>query len=281
MVENIKELKERMESFAEALSLNNQEKVDTVNSESSPHLELIDFDLLADSIRQVNAILDSIEQGQNQVDLVRRWFVMSVLTGRYSSSPESTIDYDIHQIHEQGIVAYADTIMQSQLSDTFWDIGLPQAMVTSVASSPLFRIFQAAQIKLGDRGFLSRDITVRELIEVKSDVHHLFPRDYLKKNGLSRGQYNQIANYVVAQSEINIAIGNKEPRTYFAHLMEQCNGDTKHYGSITSLDELHENLRINCIPDGMESMTVENYADFLECRRKLMAQKIKIYFEAL
>lgn len=213
--------------------------------------------------------------------LVRRWFVMSVLTGRYSSSPESAIDFDIRQIHEHGVTAYADTIMQGQLSNTFWDVGLPQAMVTSVASSPLFRCFQAAQVKLGDRGFLSRDITVRELIEVKSDVHHLFPRDYLKKHGLSRGQYNQIANYVVAQSEINISIGNKEPQTYFTQLLEQCNGGTQRYGSITSLDEMHDNLRMNCIPEGTESMTVEDYPAFLSARRKLMAQKIKIYFEAL
>jgi hypothetical protein len=213
--------------------------------------------------------------------LVRRWYVMSVLTGRYSSSPESAFDLDIRQIHAQGVEAYADSIMQGQLSDAFWNTALPQAMVTSVASSPLFRVFQAAQVKLGDRGFLSRDITVRELIEVKSDVHHLFPRDYLKKQGLTRDQYNQIANYVVAQSEINITIGNKEPRTYFAQLMEQCKGGTKRYGNITSLDELRENMRINCIPDGIESMTVEDYPAFLAARRRLMAQKIKNYFGAL
>src|SRR5260370_9512127 len=33
---------------------------------------------------------------------VRKWFVLSILTGRYSSSPESTIDYDIRQIEAQG-----------------------------------------------------------------------------------------------------------------------------------------------------------------------------------
>lgn len=65
-------------------------------------------------------------------------------------------------------------------------------MNTSVASSPYFRLFQAAQIKLNDRGFLSRDITVRELIEVKSDVHHVFPRDYLKKSGLERGKKSEL-----------------------------------------------------------------------------------------
>jgi len=212
---------------------------------------------------------------------VRRWFVLSVLTGRYSGSPESTIDYDIRQIHAQGIAAYANAVTLGELSDAFWDAGLPQAMDTSVASSPYFRVFQAAQVKLGDRGFLSRDITVRELIEVKSDVHHVFPRNYLKKHGLTRGRYNQIANYVVAQSEINIAIGSKEPQVYFTELAQQCRGGKKRYGNINDPDDLRQNLRMNCIPEGVERMTVEDYPAFLAARRSLMAQKIRAYFEGL
>jgi len=212
---------------------------------------------------------------------VRRWFVMSVLTGRYSGSPESTIDSDIRQIHLQGIEAFAANTIRGELSDAFWTSSLPQSLNTSAASSPYFRLFQAAQVKLNDRGFLSRDITVRELIEVKSDVHHVFPKDYLKKKGLPRGQYNQVANFVVAQSEINIAIGNKEPQTYFTQLLDQCNGKSKRYGNITSPDELRENLRMNCIPDGVDHMTADDYPDFLNARRMLMAQKIKKYFESL
>jgi hypothetical protein len=212
---------------------------------------------------------------------VRRWFVMSTLTGRYSGSPETTFDYDIRQLHAQGIDAYTDNVIRGELSEAFWEALLPQAMNTSVASSPYFRVFQAAQVKLNDRGFLSRDIAVRELIEVKSDVHHVFPRDYLKKNSLARGQYNQIANYVVAQSEINIAIGNKEPHVYFGQLLEQCQGGPKRYGNITDLDALCENLRMHCIPEGVERMTVQDYPAFLTERRKLMARKIRTYFESL
>lgn len=212
---------------------------------------------------------------------VRRWFVMSILKGRYSGSPESTIDYDVRQIHAQGPQAYIDGQIRADLPETFWTVALPQDMDTSVASSPLFRAFEAAQVKLGDKGFLSRDISVRELIEVKSDVHHLFPKDYLKKNNLQRGQYNQIANYAVAQSEINIAIGKKEPQVYFAQLYEQCNGGRKRYGNITDESELHTNLGMHCIPDGVEKMTVADYPGFLAERRRLMAQKIKTYFESL
>jgi hypothetical protein len=212
---------------------------------------------------------------------VRKWFVMSVLTGRYSGSPESTIDYDIRQIDAQGIQSYADTIFKGELSDAFWDASLIQEMDTSVASSPYFRVFRAAQVKMNDRGFLSRDITVHDLIMIKSDVHHVFPRDYLRQTSVYRGQYNQIANYVVAQSEINIAISNKEPRVYFSELLQQCQGGPKKYGNIVDPSELHENLKAHCIPEGMEQMTVKDYPDFLAKRRRLMAQKMKQYFSLL
>lgn len=212
---------------------------------------------------------------------VRRWFVMSVLTGRYSGSPESTMDTDIRQIHIQGIHAYAEGLIRGEMSDAFWTTSLPQELDTSSSNSPAFRVFLAAQVKLNDRGFLSRDITARELVEIKCDVHHIFPRDFLKKNGLKRGDYNQVANYVVAQSEINIAIGNKEPRVYFKQAKEQCEGGKKRYGNITKQAELDENYVMNCLPAGMEEMTLEDYPAFLLARRGLMAQKIKTYFETL
>lgn len=212
---------------------------------------------------------------------VRRWFVMSILTGRYSSSPESSFDTDIRRIHEQGIEVYFEDLIKGELSDAFWESALPQSLNTSVASSPFFRLYEAAQIKMKDRGFLSRDIIVQDLIEVKSDVHHIFPRAYLKKNGLNRGQYNQIANYVVAQSEINIAIGSKEPMVYFGQLLEQCQGGPKPYGNITDMEELKDNFRMNCIPEGIEQWTVEDYPKFLTERRNLIAQKIRTYFEGL
>jgi len=224
------------------------------------------------------------EQGLPDAEIeryVRRWFVMSVLTGRYIGSPETAIDLDIRQIAAQGIESYADVTLRGQLSDAFWEVTLPQAMDTSSSNSPYFNVYRAAQVKLNDLGFLSRDISVRELIEYKSDVHHVFPRDLLKKAGMSRGQYNQIANYVIAQSEINIQIGNKAPSVYFSQAIEQTRGGKMTYGNIDTPEELARNLVMNCIPQGIEHMDVSDYPAFLAARRQLMAAKIKAYFAQL
>ena len=124
-------------------------------------------------------------------------------------------------------------------------------MDTSVASKSLLPRFPSRSSKAGDKGFLSRDITIRDLILNKGDVHHLFPRNHLKCQGLERGRYNQIANYALAQQEINIAIGDKAPAVYFHELAAQCDGGKKKYGGITKLDEMNQNLAMNCIPEAM------------------------------
>lgn len=95
------------------------------------------------------------------------------------------------------------------------------------------------------------------------------------------GRYNQIANFVLAQSEINIAIGDKAPEVYFREVVEQCSGGKKKYGGITDLNDLRANLQMSCIPESIIECEVPAYDDFLEQRRKLMAHKIKVWFENL
>jgi hypothetical protein len=213
--------------------------------------------------------------------LVRRWYAMSILRGRYVGSPETAFDFDIRQVESRGLTTYTDAVFESELPASFWTGMLPQLMDSSSSISPYFLAYKAAQEKLGDKGFLSRDITVLDLLKNRSDVHHVYPRNHLKKQGLSRGRYNQIANFVLAQSEINIAIGDRAPEVYFRELAEQCAGGPKKYGGITDLAEMRANLWMSCLPESLLDDVAIKYDDFLEQRRGLMAQKIKTWFEAL
>ncbi len=154
-------------------------------------------------------------------------------------------------------------------------------MDTSVASSPYFNVFLASQVKANDKGFLSKNVLVSDLISIKGDVHHLFPKDYLKKNDLDRGKYNQIANYVFMQSEINIRVGNKPPKDYFALINEQIANNSNLLSGISTNQELLENLAANCVPKEIIEMSVEDYPEFLILRRKLMARKIRDYYFSL
>jgi len=223
-------------------------------------------------------------QNYNPADIgtyVRKWFVLSILTGRYSGSPESKFDFDIKNISSKDFEEYLKSVENADLSDAFWDTALVQNLDTSASSSPNFNVYLAAQVKSNDKGFLSKDINVRDLISHKGDIHHVFPRDYLKKNGLKKGEYNQIGNYVYMQSEINVQIGNKAPHVYFDELKDQCNGAGLKYGGIDNFQSLEDNLMMNCIPDTIFSMDIDNYDEFLTQRRELMAKKIRDYYYSL
>ena len=213
--------------------------------------------------------------------LVRRWYVMSILTGRYSGTPETAFDFDIRQIEAQGLMNYVEAVIEYELPATYWTSMLPQLMDTSSAQSPYFVAYLAAQARLGDKGFLSTDITVRDLLLNQGDRHHFFPRKHLQGKGLSRGRYNQIANFVIAQSEINIAIGDKPPEIYISEVLKQVNGGPKRYGGIVDHSKLRENFVESCLPLSLLNDEKLRYEDFLAERRRLMALRIKRWFEVL
>src|SRR5690606_8960684 len=131
------------------------------------------------------------------------------------------------------------------------------------------------------RGFLSKQITVRSMLEHRGDIHHIFPRGYLKKDlGMRRSQYNQVANYVYTQQEINIAIGNQPPSIYMDKVKAQCNDGPRVYWGITRLEEMRENLSDNAIPKTLHE-EVPEYEDFLVARRRLMAARLREYYFSL
>jgi hypothetical protein len=213
---------------------------------------------------------------------VRRWFVMSLLTGRYSSSPESSMDFDIRQIHARPFDEILAQVEAAELSSTFWDVGLVQDLNTSSNSRPSLHVYWAAQAKLGNRGLFSKDIKAAELLVHQGDIHHIFPKNFLKGKGNSRAEYNQVANYALTQQEINIKIGDKNPSEYFAQVFAQCESGNPIFGGIQSKADLLENLRENCIPvDMVLSDSLNDYSLFLAERRILMAKKIRDYYHQL
>jgi hypothetical protein len=214
--------------------------------------------------------------------IVRKWVVLSMLTGRYSGSAESVIDYDIKRFTEQDPMEYLKNTEAGELSDAFWNNILVTRLDTSVASSPYFLVFLMAQVKKGARGFLSDQIDVKSLIEQRGDIHHIFPKKYLQNNGVNnRKDYNQIANYVYTQSEINIKIKDSAPCDYMGEMRKQLTGEGLVYGGITTEADLTANLAENCVPEEFATMDIWGYPLFLEKRRALMAQYMRDFYEHL
>ena len=213
--------------------------------------------------------------------IVQRWYVLSVLTGRYSSSPETAFYKDIKKIAEVGVVKTLEDIESATLSDTFWDIKIVQDLSYTSTSNPTYLVYLAAQVANNDMSLLSNNITVKDLIEIAGDVHHIFPKEYLKENGFERNQYNQDGNYAYLDTQVNKSIGKKAPKQYFEEAFKQCETKKVTCGSITDIDVLKDNLEVNCVPLEVGNMDYNNYDEFLDYRRKMMAKKIKDYYYSL
>lgn len=222
----------------------------------------------------------NVEQGLIE-KYIRRWFVLSVLTRRYSGSAESEIDFDIRNIASKNFGEFLEANENAELSEAYWDYSLIQNLESPLSNSPYFHVFLASQVKANDKGFLSKDITVNDMIIHRGDIHHIFPREYLKKNGFRKNLYNQIANYAYMQTEINIQIGSKSPVQYLKLVKEQCNGGKLKYGNITDMNTLMHNLKDNCIPENIFDLEHDSYENFLVERRKLMSKRIKEYYFSL
>lgn len=213
---------------------------------------------------------------------ISKWFVMSVLTSRYSTSPESVIDRDIKEIARVGIKEYLE---KQEPTEEYWSNTLLNDFDKASMQHPYLNTFFAAQVFSGDTGFLS-DVSLRSIREIKGDIHHTFPYEYLKTNGKNeRFEYNQIANFVYMEKSTNIQIGKMKPMDYMEIVINQAKTgklDKKHpIGKITDIARLQQNLNENCIPTGFEKMTIKDYDNYLTKRRELMVEKIKKYYKSL
>ncbi|MGN8940169.1 GmrSD restriction endonuclease domain-containing protein [Collinsella bouchesdurhonensis] len=213
---------------------------------------------------------------------VQRWYVMSVLTGRYSGSSESIMDRDMRGIADRGFVSFYNEIAASQLSDNFWSVTLPQSLTTTSIRTGAWMVYVASQVRAADNTLFTNGFKVADVIGNVGDIHHIFPKAYLRKEiDAPQRLYNQIANYTYLEKRINIAIGEKSPGEYFSQARAAIIEGKPYFGDISDEETLALSLKANCIPEGVFHMTAKDYETFLAERRALMAQKIRRYFEGL
>ncbi|MCD8435924.1 DUF262 domain-containing protein [Tenacibaculum dicentrarchi] len=212
---------------------------------------------------------------------IKRWLIMSLLISRYSGSSESMIDEDIKQINEKGIAKYLEQMEQNHLGQGFWEFGLVSQLESSSVNNNAYNVYLAAQCHENSPAFLSKSMKISSLIEQRGDIHHIFPKKYLTENGYIPKQYNQVANFVYTEQATNIKVGMKTPQNYLTKVTEQIADSIFDISTIDSNTCLADNLMKNDIPNILYTATHLDYENFLVERRKLMAAKIKKYYEQL
>lgn len=208
---------------------------------------------------------------------IGRWFFASTLLGRYTNSPESTMDGDLNALKPvktaDEFLAKLDGMIDTRLTNDFWTITLPDNLDTSSARNPELFAYVAAQNRLGAPVLFSHkrvsDLLDPALATRKKALerHHLFPRAWLEKHGITEiPQQNKMANYALLEWPDNIDISDDDPKAYVPALRQRFNGDW---------DKM---MQDHALPPDWHLMP---YEAFLAARRSLMAGIIRRGFETL
>jgi hypothetical protein len=202
---------------------------------------------------------------------IARWFFMSAITGRFTGSPESAMEFDLARLRDvdtaDGFVKTLTQICDITLTNDFWAVSLPNDLATSSPRSPSLFGYHAALVLLDARALFSK-IKVADLLDPSMHAnrtaverHHLFPKGFLSKQGIKAiRETNQIANYALVEWGDNASISDQAPVDYLADMKAR----------FTQV-ELEWMYRLHALPPNWEH---SDYRDFLEKRRELMAQVI-------
>ena len=199
----------------------------------------------------------------------------------YSGSFESVFENQLNAIKElhtveefkQFILSRVNTV----LTNDYFNITLvgSDGLAKSGSGNNAWFAYVAALNILNRRILFSKtNLLVSKLFEVGTDgkrksleKHHLFPKAYLSANGYSDTRINQMANYAYIDWKDNMDILDDAPSKYYPII---CQGRTP--------EDILQMEQENALPHGWENMT---YEEFLEQRRKLMAEIIQQGFEVL
>jgi hypothetical protein len=213
-------------------------------------------------------------------EVMARWFFMSQITGRYTNSPETRMQEELNRLAALPAEAarFIDTLngqIDAAVPDDWWRVTLLDGLNTSSAAAPAYVAYVAALIIL-DADVLLATSKVRDWLSPRPTIkgiekHHLFPRDYLQTTlGLrDNTKINQVANYALVEWSDNITISNRPPTDYWPQEVADKGIEVARR---VRQEEWH------ALPDGWTAL---DYEDFLEKRRRLMANVIHEGFKRL
>ena len=193
------------------------------------------------------------------------WFVQSGMWGRFSGSTESYIDKDL--VAFEGTDGSLNNLLE-QLR--LWHGGLRVEPNHFTGWSLGARFYPVLYLitRMGEARDWGTGLPLKANLLGRMnrlEVHHIFPKSQLYKHKLNRSQVNALGNYCFLTKDTNIDISNRLPEEYFPEI------EAAHHGALAS----------QWIPSDKELWKIDNYLNFLEARKILLAAEVNRRMEEL
>lgn len=196
--------------------------------------------------------------GAAERDKLLFWYVQAGMWGRFSGSTESYLDQDLAAIED------ADGNLDKLLEQArLWHGGLRVEPGHFTGWSLGARFYPVLYMitRMGGARDWGTGIPLHGHLLGKMnhlEVHHIFPKSQLYKRGHNRPEVNALANYCFLTKESNLNIGDRLPEEYFPEV------EANHPGALAS----------QWIPLDRRLWKIENYLEFLEARKALLAEEV-------
>jgi len=202
-----------------------------------------------------------------EIRKVVKWFFYSQVRTRYVSQLPQKLDRDLRTVAESP--QPFDELLQVIAEDSRLEI-LPAEFVGRAVQHPLFSMMRW-YLKSRGAVCLSTGMSLRRNMGSKYQLErdHIFPYSRLKEAGY--GENNRI-KYALAQELTNRAI-----LTQIANRKKSDEPAADYLKPVK--EKFPKALDLQCIPQDEELWKIENYEQFLEERRKLLAKNINTFLE--
>jgi hypothetical protein len=193
------------------------------------------------------------------------WFVQAGMWGRFSGSTESYIDQDLAAL--EGSDGGLDKLLE-QLR--LWHGGLRAEPGQFTGWSLGARFYPVLYLltRMGESKDWGTGLPLKSSLlgkMSKLEVHHIFPKAQLYTLKHKRPEVNALANFCFQTKQTNLEISDRMPEEYFPMF------EARHPGGLAS----------QWIPADPKLWKLENYSEFLDERRKLLAAETNRRMEDL
>ena len=208
--------------------------------------------------------------GEKIARLLQRWYLSQLLSSISAAGPVAFSGYLPGFAEAGGLEGYLRTL-EGGLPENFWTERLPNELREGVSKTTIPKVERAWEMVqiLEGRKALFDDAVLIERLQSNHlrSVHHLYPQNLLKKEGVPEHKINAIANRAITTREVNSRIGNRKLHRFIEDAEE-----------IGVLWDAQEHLEAHCIPSSAGTMP---YEEFLAERARLMASRIQEVYEDL
>ncbi len=215
-------------------------------------------------VRYLHQVGDGLSDYKEQ-DKLLYWYIHTFLWGRYAGSTESILSQDLALIEDVdgGLERLINQLRQNR-GDLRMSPDDFKGWSRSARFYPLlYMLTRVCHAKDWGSGIELRDHLLGKTSGLQ--VHHIFPKSLLYKNGYSKSEVNAIANFTFLTQDTNLKVSNRDPKEYLEEYSK------KHPGTVKS----------HWIPMDPELWKTENYSEFLLVRRELFAKATNEFVDSL